>query len=103
MSNSAIDFAFVKAEADFLAVLLHYGLKLQGSGVQRQAHCPFHDDKRPSFKANLGRKVAEICNLPLVPPTGGAVIGQKRPKETHGGPETIKGPSGTHSPSGEAP
>jgi DNA primase len=123
MSKSAIDFAFVKAEADFLAVLTHYGLKLSGSGVQRQALCPFHDDKRPSFKANLGRKafhcfgcgakgnvlgfvlrmeeledkdirkaariVAEICGIPLTPPTGSPVNGQKRPKRRGSGPETI--------------
>src|SRR5215213_10255215 len=57
MAKTAIDFKFIKAEADFLAVLEHYDLTLQGKGVQREALCPFHPDKRPSLKVNLGRKV----------------------------------------------
>src|SRR3954451_25093866 len=52
-----IDFNFVRQEADFLAVLEHYGLVAHGSGVQRQVLCPFHADRKPSLKVNLGRKV----------------------------------------------
>src|SRR3954447_14530982 len=52
-----IDFNFVRQEADFLTVLAHYGLVAHGSGVQRQVLCPFHADKKPSLKVNLGRKV----------------------------------------------
>lgn len=52
-----IDFQFLKAEADFLRILAYYNLEVLGQGVQRQALCPFHADKRPSLKVNLGRKV----------------------------------------------
>src|SRR4051794_3531096 len=52
-----IDFNFVRQEADFLAVLEHYGLVVHGSGVQRQVLCPFHANRKPSLKVNLGRKV----------------------------------------------
>src|SRR3954454_12268603 len=52
-----IDFNFVRQEADFLTVLEHYNIAVQGQGVQRQVLCPFHADRKPSLKVNLGRKV----------------------------------------------
>src|SRR3954454_24878989 len=52
-----IDFTFVRQEADFLTVFAHYDIATEGQGVQRQALCPFHADKKPSLKVNLGRKV----------------------------------------------
>jgi DNA primase len=124
MSKTTIDFKFIKQEADLLAVLSHYGLKLEGKGVQRQALCPFHDDKRPSLKVNLGRKVfhcfgcgakgniyafvmrkeglgeteirkaarkvADICGIPLAPPTGTPAKHAQKPGEQGLGSETMK-------------
>src|SRR5687767_11474720 len=55
--KSFIDFSFLRAEADFLVVLAHYGIEVHGTGVQRQALCPFHADRKPSLKINLGRKI----------------------------------------------
>src|ERR671916_834194 len=52
-----IDFRFLKQEADFLTVLAHYHLEPVGRGVSRAILCPFHDDKTPSCKVNLGRKI----------------------------------------------
>src|SRR5690349_14655033 len=52
-----IDFNFVRQEADFLTVLEHYGITVEGHGVQRVCRCPFHADRKPSLKVNLGRKV----------------------------------------------
>jgi DNA primase len=52
-----IDFNFVREEADFLTVLKHYGIAAEGQGVQRVCRCPFHADRKPSLKVNLGRKV----------------------------------------------
>src|SRR3954452_19995513 len=52
-----IDFNFIRQEADFLVVLEHYGIKADGQGVQRVCRCPFHADRKPSLKVNLGRKV----------------------------------------------
>src|SRR4051812_27093590 len=52
-----IDFNFVRQEADFLIVLEHYGVTVEGHGVQRVCRCPFHNDRKPSLKVTLGRKV----------------------------------------------
>jgi len=51
-----IDFRYVKQHADFLPVLAHYGVELEGSGDERKALCPFHDENNASFKVNLKKK-----------------------------------------------
>jgi DNA primase len=51
------DFKHLKQEADFLEVLAHYDAKTVGRGVSRAILCPFHNDKTPSCKVNLGRKI----------------------------------------------
>ena len=45
-----IDFRFVKENASFEAVLRHYGIHTKGSGDERSALCPLHEEKKPSFK-----------------------------------------------------
>ena len=57
MSQAYIDFAFVKDNASFERVLTHYGLAARGAGVQRSLCCPFHEDKRPSCRVELDRKI----------------------------------------------
>jgi len=52
-----IDFAYVKAHADFAAVLEYYHIEAQGSGSERRCRCPFHDDEKPSLTVNLEKKV----------------------------------------------
>src|SRR3954454_13900782 len=51
-----IDFKWIKEQADFLKVLAHYGIEVFGKGTSRAIRCPFHQDKTPSCKINLGRK-----------------------------------------------
>ncbi len=51
-----IDFRHVKQHADFLPVLARYGVELEGSGDERKALCPFHDENTASFKVNLKKK-----------------------------------------------
>jgi DNA primase len=48
-----LDFKAIKARATFEAVLAHYSIALVGSGDQRSARCPFHDDHKPSLRVNL--------------------------------------------------
>lgn len=52
MGNTYIDFGFVKANADFPAVLRHYEIDMKGKGDQRRALCPFHDDHNPSLSVS---------------------------------------------------
>ena len=51
-----IDFRYVKQHADFLPVLARYGVELEGSGDERKALCPFHDENDASFKVNLKKR-----------------------------------------------
>ncbi len=51
-----IDFRYVKQHADFLPVLARYVVELEGSGDERKALCPFHDESNPSFKVNLKKR-----------------------------------------------
>ena len=48
-----IDFNYVKEHADVEAILAHYHLETNGSGDERRACCPFHDDENPSFSINV--------------------------------------------------
>ena len=52
-----IDFRYVKLHADFLPVLARYGVELEGSGDERKALCPFHEETKASFKVNLKKRV----------------------------------------------
>ena len=52
-----VDIKYVREHADFAAVLEHYGVELQGTGPQRSALCPFHRERKGSFKANLDKRV----------------------------------------------
>jgi DNA primase len=52
-----MEFGRVKGEASFEQILLHYGVKVVGSGKQRLALCPFHPDTKPSCSIHLERKV----------------------------------------------
>ncbi len=58
-----IDFRHVKQHADFLPVLARYGVELEGTGDERKALCPFHDENDASFKVNLkkGRSTASAA------------------------------------------
>lgn len=57
MTEPWIDFAELRRRARFEPVLARYGLTLVGKGSQRSLRCPFHDEKKPSCKINLERKV----------------------------------------------
>jgi DNA primase len=133
---SRIDFKYLKEQADFLVVLKHYRIEVFGRGVARSIHCPFHEDKKPSCKINLGRKgyhcfgcgahgniltfvqkkedldedelraaarkLADICGLELVPPTGDPSRRATRPGEWGSGVETMQEPSEAQTPHHEA-
>ena len=51
-----IDFSYVKSHADFEPVLAYYGIETEGRGDEQSALCPFHDERKPSFKVNLDKK-----------------------------------------------
>jgi DNA primase len=57
MPQQYIDFAFVKQRANFEAVLSHYELKAEGTGIERSVLCPFHTETKPSCKIELERKI----------------------------------------------
>ena len=57
MPQQYINFAFVKQGANFEAVLSHYELKAEGTGVERSVLCPFHNERKPSCKIELERKI----------------------------------------------
>src|SRR3954452_24620109 len=57
MPQQYIDFSFVKANASFEAVLAHYNLTATGSGKDRAVLCPFHEERKPSCKIELERKI----------------------------------------------
>ncbi|HUS95782.1 MAG TPA: CHC2 zinc finger domain-containing protein [Hyphomicrobiaceae bacterium] len=57
MSKFDVDFPHVRKNGDIVAVLTHYGVKLEGDGVQRKALCPFHEEKRPSFNVNVEKRL----------------------------------------------
>ena len=57
MPTKQVDIKFVRENADFAAVLEHYGVKLRGTGPQRTALCPFHRERKGSFSANLDKRI----------------------------------------------
>lgn len=57
MAQHWIDFRKVKELAEFEPVLARYNVSLVGGGPQRTALCIFHEEKKPSLKINLDRKV----------------------------------------------
>jgi len=53
-----VDFKKVKESVRFEQVLNHYGVKLKSTkGVELLGHCPFHDDKNPSFQVNTKKRL----------------------------------------------
>ena len=55
-----IDFKFVRANADIVAVAEHYGCNVEKDGRkegQYRCLCPFHDDHKPSLKLNNERNI----------------------------------------------
>ena len=53
-----VDFKKVKESVRFEPVLNHYGVKLKSTkSVELLGHCPFHDDKNPSFRVNTQKRV----------------------------------------------
>ncbi|MCG8357074.1 MAG: CHC2 zinc finger domain-containing protein [Kiloniellales bacterium] len=57
MPAQRVDIKYVREHADFAAVLAHYGVALKGDGPQRSALCPFHRERKGSFKVNLERRL----------------------------------------------
>src|SRR3954470_11263606 len=57
MPQQYIDFGYVKENASFEQVIACYKLKLLGSGKDRSVLCPFHDERKPSCKIELERKI----------------------------------------------
>ena len=57
MSQPYVDFVHTKEHASFERILAHYNLVVTGQGSQRTVLCPFHDDRRPSCKIELERKI----------------------------------------------
>ncbi len=57
MTKQWINFQKIKELADFELVLNHFGVTGQTKGNEVTAPCPFHEEKTPSFKANLEKKV----------------------------------------------
>ena len=56
--NDWVDFKKVKENVRFEPVLNHYGVKLKSTkGVELLGHCPFHEDKNPSFRVNTQKRV----------------------------------------------
>jgi DNA primase len=57
MTSNDLDFADIKNQARFEAVLANYGLETTGQAAERMTKCPFHDDRSPSCSLNLDKKV----------------------------------------------
>lgn len=67
-SNRRVDFEAIKAAADFGLVVAHYEARGElrlakgARGGQLKAHCPWHDDAKPSLSLNLGKKLFHCFN-----------------------------------------
>jgi len=57
MVATRLDFAAVRRQARFEAVLDHYGLKLIRTGMQRFILCPFHRERAPSCSIHLAKRI----------------------------------------------
>ena len=57
MTTQRINFARVKEEASFSAVLDRYGIKYRSSHGQASVLCPFHDDTNPSMSVSMENKL----------------------------------------------
>lgn len=57
MTTRWVDFALIKEQASFSAVLGRYGIKHRSSGGQISVLCPFHDDRQPSLSVDFERKL----------------------------------------------
>jgi len=57
MSQTYIDFGYVKENASFERVIAGYNLKMLGTGAQRTILCPFHRERKPSCKIELERRI----------------------------------------------
>ena len=60
MPPIAVDFKFIRQNADFKSVLSHYGLDVNKDGHkegQFKTLCPFHDDTKPSLKVNTIKNI----------------------------------------------
>jgi DNA primase len=55
---SYVDFDHIKAHVTFQQIFAHYGIEVvRERGRELTVHCPFHNDTRPSLKANMERGV----------------------------------------------
>jgi DNA primase len=53
-----VDFDRIKAQVTFQQIFAHYGIEVvRERGRELTIHCPFHNDTRPSLKANVERGV----------------------------------------------
>jgi DNA primase len=53
-----VDFERIKAQVTFQQIFAHYGIEVvHERGRELTVHCPFHNDTRPSLKANVERGV----------------------------------------------
>ena len=70
--NRRVDFAELRARADFRTVLAHYGIAIKGAGDQVKALCPLHDDERPSLSINLDKRRSSTARRRAAPGTTAA-------------------------------
>jgi DNA primase len=70
MAGKQVDFAYIRENGNFEAVLAQYGIEAKGNGAQKSACCPFHDDHKPSLKVNTEKRLFNCfaCD------TGGNII-----------------------------
>lgn len=61
MPTYTIDFKELKAQATFEPVLAHYRIRHTVRGHRVSALCPFHNDRDPSLRIDLGKKVWRCC------------------------------------------
>lgn len=64
MTTRTIDFALIKEQASFSAILSRYRIDHCHTRGQVTVLCPFHDDKRPSLSVNLERNLFQCFGCP---------------------------------------
>jgi DNA primase len=52
-----VDFDAIKASPDIVTVVESYGVPLTVSGKEHIGLCPFHEEKKPSFRVNRDKRV----------------------------------------------